>query len=176
MAEQDWSSLGGSWGAPGSAGSVDPETLAGGDGSDGGAGEASAAPQAARRRRRRTKKSALDLAGVSDLLLAVHLGLATVTRRPELAVSQDEARALAEAAERVARHYDIAASQKALDWAALGLVSLTIYVPRIMAIRASRDKMTQPPPTRQPPPAPHFDPLSAGNIEQLIQPDAGYRA
>lgn len=89
----------------------------------------------------------LDLSGLESLLLAVHLGLSGLTKHPEFALQPEEAKALAEAGARVARHYDFVQTQKAMDWAALGMVAASLYGPRLMAVAM------QPRTPRRPPPA-----------------------
>lgn len=75
----------------------------------------------------------------------MHSVLAHVTNSPELFIAPEEGDALAKAAQNVMRHYNVEASQKAIDWAALGMVAIGIYAPRIVAI-AARRRATQSPP------------------------------
>jgi hypothetical protein len=85
----------------------------------------------------------LDLSGLESLLLAVHLGLSGLTKHPEFMLSQTEAKAMAEAAARVARHYDFVQSQRAMDWAALGMICVSTYGPRLMVIAAQHRPTTR---------------------------------
>jgi len=77
--------------------------------------------------------------------------LAAITKTQELAIDPAEANQLATAMSNVSRHYDIAATQKSMDWANLLMCVGMVYGTRIYAIRAKRP----PRPTRQQPaPAP----------------------
>jgi hypothetical protein len=78
-------------------------------------------------------------------LLAVHLGLSGLTKHPEFALSPEEAKALAEAGARVARHYDFVQTQKAMDWAALGMVAASLYGPRLMTVAIQPRAPSRPP-------------------------------
>jgi len=80
-------------------------------------------------------------------LLAIHLTLAAVAATPELALSQDEARAIAAAASNVSRHYDMRTSQKVMDWGMLGVTVAGVYGPRVAIMVNKRRAAEQ----RQPP-------------------------
>jgi hypothetical protein len=67
--------------------------------------------------------------------MAIHLGLSTVTKCPEFELEQSESDRLAKAAEGVARHYNIEASEKALAWTNLTVVAFSMYTPRIVALK-----------------------------------------
>lgn len=54
---------------------------------------------------------------------------------PELELDQKEAQELSEASIAVARHYDIGATQKTIDWTNLMMVLGAVYGTRFMAIR-----------------------------------------
>lgn len=60
--------------------------------------------------------------------------LAAISKTPELALSENESEQLASAAAGVARHYNISASQKALDWGNFALVLGVMYGPRFVMI------------------------------------------
>lgn len=64
--------------------------------------------------------------------------LAALTKTQELALDKEEANRLAEGISNVSRHYDIAATQKSMDWANLIMVCGMIYGTRIFAIRENR--------------------------------------
>lgn len=64
--------------------------------------------------------------------------LAAIARIPELAIDKDEANALATGISRVSSHYDMAATQKSLDWANLFMALGMVYGPRIIAISARK--------------------------------------
>lgn len=83
---------------------------------------------------------AVDLSGLTGILLAAHELVAKTTGHPELALSAPEAQSLTKCAENVARHYGIQASQKALDWAALVMTAGGIYGLRATAISMKQRK------------------------------------
>lgn len=80
--------------------------------------------------------------------LSVLVPAKTADGEPIWAMPPDEAATLATALSKVLRHYDIAASQKALDWGNLGMVLMALYAPRMYAqseaARAARAKRVQP--------------------------------
>lgn len=98
------------------------------------------------------KTSNLDVSGLESLLYAVHMGLASVAKVPELRLEQEEAKTLAEASSNVLRHYDIGATQKAFDWAHLAIAIGTVYGSRIIAIqfrrKAEKEEAETPRPVR----------------------------
>lgn len=59
-------------------------------------------------------------------------------RAPEMQLTPEEARLYAESIAAVARHYDIGASAKALDWMNLATTMGSLYGVRIMAIKMRR--------------------------------------
>lgn len=64
--------------------------------------------------------------------------LAGITRTSEFALDKAEAKQLAEGISNVSRHYDIAATQKSMDWTNLLMLLGMIYGTRIYAVRARR--------------------------------------
>jgi len=65
--------------------------------------------------------------------------LATITGNAMIAIDTDEAAKLAQAAQRVARHYDVPGmSQQTIDWIGLIQTVGAIYGSRIMAARLER--------------------------------------
>lgn len=104
---------------------------------EGGTGGAEAPKKRGRKPGSVNKKAgaSLDLNGVESLLLVIHHGLAGAFGAPELSLNKEEANALAQATQNVARHYDMRASQKALDWGALAVVVFSTYSGRLMQIR-----------------------------------------
>ena len=64
--------------------------------------------------------------------------LAAAIKEPSLALDPEEAKRLAIAAGNVARHYDLGASQKTLDWMALAVALGSIYGTRAVAIYMNR--------------------------------------
>lgn len=81
-------------------------------------------------------KVTLDLNAIEAMLLSTHMMLAAVTKTKELQLDPQEAKQIANATANVARHYDLGASQKAIDWAALMNVCALAYGTRFFAIRA----------------------------------------
>jgi hypothetical protein len=97
----------------------------------------------------KAKGAPLDLNGLEGLLLAVHISLSAITGEEALQLQPEEAHAVAEAASNVSRHYDIRASQKVLDWGALGFVLAGIYGPRAAFIY-QKSRAPKPPPPQRP--------------------------
>lgn len=107
-----------------------PDTEPGTD-TDGGSDDSGTSRKRGRGRPRGSrsskKASPLDINAIEMLLFSTHAMLAGITKVPEIALTQDEAKQIAVATGNVARHYDLRQTQKQMDWAAL-LVSLgTIY-------------------------------------------------
>lgn len=71
-------------------------------------------------------------------MISVHFGLSIVVKAKELELTQDEARAYAESVAMVARHYDVGASAKTLDWFNLLTTMGSIYGLRVMMIAERR--------------------------------------
>lgn len=123
---------------------IEPAALGDGAGSNSGSGNDTAEQPAKRRGRKpgsrnaNGKTQALDINGVEAILFSAHTILATIVKTPEIALDQIEARQMAEAIGNVSRHYDIAATQKTLDWANLIMAAGMIYGTRLYAIRAKR--------------------------------------
>lgn len=61
--------------------------------------------------------------------------LASIVHVPELELDKEEAGKLANAIEKVSRHYPVNIAPKAVDWANLGICAVTIYGTRIAAYR-----------------------------------------
>lgn len=72
--------------------------------------------------------------------------LAAFLKVPEIGITKEEADKLAKASANVARHYDVSATQKTLDWTNLAMAIAMVYGTRIMAINFRR-KMTPSAPT-----------------------------
>ena len=95
---------------------------------------------------RSSTKATLDIDGVSALLVLIHKALAERSGvRDENGIliweiSSAEGNALAQAANNVIRHYDIAASQKMIDWGAAVTTALAVYAPRLAATVEARDR------------------------------------
>lgn len=81
------------------------------------------------------KETPLSVDGVSAILVSVHTILAAFIKVPELALDPREADEMAKAAANVARHYDVSASVKTLDWVNLATTCATVYGTRIYAAR-----------------------------------------
>lgn len=78
---------------------------------------------------------AIDLNGLEKLLISIHVGLAAITKSPEWEIDEGEAKSLAAASARCARHYPILdkVGDKAIDH--LNLISVLggVYGTRIFA-------------------------------------------
>jgi len=64
--------------------------------------------------------------------------LAMMVRIPEMRIDESEAAKLSKGIANVARHYDVTATQKTIDWSNLVMVLAMIYGTRMMAIGARR--------------------------------------
>lgn len=64
--------------------------------------------------------------------------LATIASVPELALTEEEAKNLADASARVARHYDLKAAPKTLDWINLCIALAGIYGPKAVIIAGGK--------------------------------------
>ena len=93
----------------------------------------------------------MDLSGIEKLLLSLHAGMAAAFHIPEINLEDSEAKGLADAMARVARHYPVLdkISEKSIDHANLFVQIGGIYGTRFMAIRmrmqAEAAKPTQTP-------------------------------
>jgi hypothetical protein len=76
------------------------------------------------------------------MFVGLHVLLAERTQTPEIAISDEEGRAMQVAAQNVLRHYSVAASQKTLDWIALWACVGGVYGPRVVAIAVRRQSET----------------------------------
>lgn len=80
----------------------------------------------------------LDISGLESLLFSVHFMLAGMLDAPDFALSEKESETLAKAVGNVARHYDLTANQKTIDWVQLFFAMGTIYGPRLKYITRKR--------------------------------------
>lgn len=69
-------------------------------------------------------------------MFSLHLMAGAICNTPELAIDAKEAKSLADAAAKVASHYNHTIDPVKLDWARLLIVAGGIYGTRIFAIRA----------------------------------------
>jgi hypothetical protein len=88
-------------------------------------------------------KGKTDLTVLEDLLYSLHLMAGAICNTPELALDQKESKSLADAASRVAAHYNHNLDPVKLDWARLFIVAGGIYGTRIFAIRARHKTESQ---------------------------------
>jgi hypothetical protein len=152
--ELDGAPGGGSGPAGDVSGALDPDTgiATGGDGTPArrgrgrppGSGKASGSPK---------KAVPLNVNGVEKILIAIHAGVATFTHNPELALSDDEAKALAQATADVAKHYpDLpVVDPKWQAWGALAFVAFMIYrgkVTTLVARKAAEKHGAKTPPAK----------------------------
>lgn len=108
----------------------------GGDSSNGTADE----PVRKRRGRKpgstnKKSQTPLSVNGLEALLYSSHMMLASMMQAPGLALDKEESTRLAEATANVARHYNVEASEKALDWTNLIMALGMIYGPRLIEFR-----------------------------------------
>jgi hypothetical protein len=76
----------------------------------------------------------VDLGDFADILLTAHAFMANTFHSPKVLITEEESRKLAEASQRVARHYDMpAVAQQTKDWIGLGLAIGAVYGPRVSA-------------------------------------------
>lgn len=125
-----------------SSGSViDPGSLAGGSdtGTDTGTGTGTrrrGRPRGSRNgsAKRTPKQSSTSSKNLESILLSAHTMLAVICKTPELALSEDESKQLADAVERVNSLYDFSVvSEEAMAWINLAMVGGSIYGPRYIA-------------------------------------------
>jgi len=76
----------------------------------------------------------LDLDSLNFTLFYAHALLAKAARTPEIALDETEAKTLATSAMNVMQHYNIKASQKAIDWGNLVLTMGIVYGGKFHAI------------------------------------------
>src|SRR5271165_4658290 len=81
-----------------------------------------------------TKAIPLDVNSVTFSLTGIHALLAAGLSSPELIMSESEAKIIASNAAAVMRHYDLQASQKAIDWGNLVVALGAFYGPRFISI------------------------------------------
>jgi hypothetical protein len=80
----------------------------------------------------------VDVNSITFSLTGIHALLAAGLSAPELMMTEDEGKIIGNAAAAVARHYDLQASQKAIDWGNLCVALSAFYGPRVMAISVRR--------------------------------------
>lgn len=101
---------------------------------------------------RTSAKATLDIDGVSALLVLIHRGIQDRARTVDVdgvevwPITSSEGDALAKAASNVLRHYDLVASQKAMDIGAAITVAFAVYMPRIGRAVEARNQPPQPGP------------------------------
>lgn len=84
------------------------------------------------------KTAPLDLTSLTGLFVGLHIALARAADMPELAIDEASAKGYLLAAQNVLRHYNVAATQKTLDWGAFMAATVGLYGPRIAAGMARR--------------------------------------
>lgn len=80
----------------------------------------------------------VDRDAISAILFSAHAMLAGITRTPELALDQGEAKTIAEATSKVAELYDVTADPKTIAWSNLIMTLGMVYGTRIVAINMRR--------------------------------------
>lgn len=80
--------------------------------------------------------------GIEQILFSIHMMMAGAIKVPELSLTADESKQLANAIAEVNQHYNIAIDPKVMAWVGLSTTCVSIYAPRIAAykIREGFDK------------------------------------
>lgn len=130
---------------PGTIGGTAPDS---GNGSTGKRGRGR--PRGTGSRTRKTSGPAIDISGLENILLSAHAMLAGITKVAELEMEAEEAHKLAEAGAKVARHYDMGMTSKAMDWTNLIFVIGELYGSRFVAFRIRRQMEREQRSTQQP--------------------------
>ena len=101
----------------------------------------SAAPRKRRGRKagektgpRKAKEAAIDLNILNHALFVSHLFFSEQLQAPELALTEKQAKSLAESIVEVSKYYEVAVSAKAQAWGMLLLTAGSIYGSKIVAI------------------------------------------
>lgn len=121
----------------GAGGFIDPSDLS----ASSGAGERESGSGAGREGKRKPgrpakpekKKVSSSLEGIEGILLSLHTIAAAVSKVPELAIAEPEAKQLAAAIGRVSDLYDYGASERTLAWVNLAVCAGGIYGTRLFA-------------------------------------------
>ena len=80
----------------------------------------------------------MDLKSINSLLYSVHLMLSVALKTPEIALTEQESEMLGDATARVARHYNIGASEKVIDWGNFAIAAATVYGSRIFLVKSRK--------------------------------------
>lgn len=117
-----------------------------------GAGTGKSTTGAGTRAAKSTAALDIDVKGLTEICVNIHMMLATVLAIPELGLTAEESEHLAKAVMQVSRHYSVPAlAPKIYDHVNLGLALIVIYSPRVAAYRlrqtveASQAANTTPP-------------------------------
>lgn len=82
----------------------------------------------------KARPNVLNVSGFEKLLLSIHGMMAALTKTPELALEDAEAKALAEAAADVAQYYPLDIAPEIIAWINLSMVAIPIYASRVYLI------------------------------------------
>lgn len=104
-----------------------------GSGSDGvPSGSGSSNRGSARSGTQAKEKAPLDLSGIENALIGIHIGIATLTSNEIWTLQPAEAKSAAQAVKNVARHYpNLAGHEKLVDWVMLIQTLGMMYGPRL---------------------------------------------
>lgn len=91
-------------------------------------------PKQKQEQRKVENPARLDLDSLNFTLFYAHSLLAKATNTPELMLDETEAKSMAAAAMNVMQHYNIRASQKAVDWGNLVVTMCIVYGGKFHAI------------------------------------------
>lgn len=92
----------------------------------------------------------VNITGLEKILYSSHLMIAAFTKSAELAITEDEAKSLADAAQNVASFYNVGATQKQVAWVNLATTMGFIYGPRFVAMYRNAPVKTPKPVTPKP--------------------------
>lgn len=84
------------------------------------------------------KAAQIDINGLEKILLSAHAFLAAISKTPEIVIDETEAKALADGAAKVARHYNIIISEKSQDWANFIMALAAVYGTRLVAMAKTK--------------------------------------
>ena len=113
-------------------------------------------PTGSKSRSKKSAKSGLDLnaearAQLAKQVAGVHQLIGIAIGQPQLvAISDEQATSLTNAAMDVMQHYDMSISPVAVAWANLAAVCATIYAPKFLMFSAMRKAAKQPQQSHQP--------------------------
>lgn len=106
---------------------------------------------------------ALDLSAFTGMIVGLSTMLALRTGFAQIEAGEDEVKQWLRAAQKVARHYSVKTTQKALDWIAFSGISAQVWGTRAVAVvvEANNRREGEAPPRRGPAEIRHLRPVPA---------------